>query len=138
MVFQFFQPSLPEVKTDNPDDLISNNPQIPAEVSKILKTSCYDCHSNETYYPWYSNISPVSFLVVRDIEEGRKHLNFSNWESLSKLEKADMLDEINVEVSLGDMPMYIYTLIHRNAVLSEEDQETISTWIDNYAEELFE
>ena len=138
IILQFFQPAKPEVKTDNPDDLIINNPDIPADISMILRTSCYDCHSNETSYPWYSNISPVSFLVIRDIEVGRGELNFSQWESLSKLEKAGALDDIIGAVGEGEMPMKIYTAIHRDAMLSDNDVDLLVSWAENYSEKIFE
>ncbi len=138
IAFQFFQPDKPEIKTDNPNDLILNNPDIPAEISMMLKTSCYDCHSNETNYPWYSKISPVSFLVVQDIEDGRQELNFSEWETMSKLDKAGALDDLSGEVQIGEMPLKIYTAIHRDAALSDEEIELLVAWAEAYSEKLFE
>ncbi|RLD69926.1 MAG: cytochrome C, partial [Bacteroidetes bacterium] len=99
---------------------------------------CYDCHSNETNYPWYSYVAPVSWLVGKDIREGREELNFSEWESLSKIDKAKHLDNIIDEVSDGDMPMNIYTIIHTDAKLSSEEIEQLANWAEDYAESLFE
>jgi len=138
IAFQFFQPELPEVITDNPNDLLVNNPEIPDDIVQILKNSCYDCHSNETNYPWYSYISPTSILVVRDINVGREELNFSDWESLSKLEKVSTLDDISVAIESDEMPMKIYTAIHWNASLSDSDKELMMTWTEAYADKLFE
>lgn len=138
IVMQFFQPTLPEVVTDNPKDLLLNNSDIDENIESILRTSCYDCHSNETQYPWYSAISPSSILVAHDIQEAREELNFSNWESLSKVEKASVLDDISTAVGEGEMPMQIYTLIHWNSSLSESERQLIVNWADEYAEKLFE
>ncbi len=136
VLLQLIPTNLPEPVTDNPDDLLKTA-KVPTEVAALLKKSCYDCHSNETVYPWYAHIVPVSFLVKRDIEEGKKELNFSLWGQLKKSKKAKMLDEISEEISEGDMPMKIYTLIHRDAVLSEKDKELLINWTESYAESLF-
>ena len=136
VVIQFFPVNLPEVNTDNSGDLLKNA-DVPEEVAEILKTSCYDCHSNETVYPWYSHVAPVSYLVKRDVEKGREELNFSEWTKLKKSKKLTKLDEISDEVKEGDMPMSIYTLIHSHAKLSDKQKELIINWADKYAEEVF-
>lgn len=138
ILLQFLQPALPEVTLDNPKDLLVNNPEIPADVAALLKNSCYDCHSNTTSYPWYSHLSPVSILVVRDINVGRDELNFSNWENLKKIEKASALDDIYGIVEADEMPMPIYTLIHQDAKLSEEEKQLLLTWTEDFGESLFE
>lgn len=111
-----------------------SNPQSEAEiiatsdVKTILENSCYDCHSNQTNWPWYSYIAPVSWLVSKDVHDGRKHLNFSNWENLSTEKKADKLDEIWEYVSKGEMPMPIYTFMHPSAKLSNEQKTVLKNW----------
>jgi hypothetical protein len=137
VAIQFFPTDKPEVSVSNENDLIYNN-QLPEEISLMLKESCYDCHSNETKYPWYSKVAPVSWLVVRDINLGREALNFSNWEGLSKINKAKYLDEIVEEVLDENMPMPIYTFMHNDARLSEEDVQLLTVWAESYAENLFE
>ncbi|RLD85186.1 MAG: cytochrome C [Bacteroidetes bacterium] len=137
VLIQFVPAGLPDTIAENENDLLYNN-QIPEQVAVILKTSCYDCHSNETNYPWYSYVAPVSWLVGKDIREGREELNFSEWESLSKIDKAKHLDNIIDEVSDGDMPMNIYTIIHTDAKLSSEEIEQLANWAEDYAESLFE
>jgi len=137
VLIQFVPAGLPDTIAENENDLLYNN-QIPEQVAVILKTSCYDCHSNETNYPWYSYVAPVSWLVGKDIREGREELNFSEWESLSKINKAKHLDNIIDEVSDGDMPMNIYTIIHTDAKLSSEEIEQLANWAEDYAESLFE
>jgi len=137
VIIQFIPNRKPEVILSNENDLIYNN-KLPESVENILRTSCYDCHSNESKYPWYSYIAPVSWLVVRDIKVGREELNFSEWESQSKMDKAKNIDKIIDEVSEGNMPMPIYTLMHSEAKLSEDARQQFADWADNYAESLFE
>ena len=139
LIFVFLQiipVNLPEPVKNNPNDLIKTA-NVPAKVADILRKSCYDCHSYEIVYPWYSHIAPVSFLVKRDIEEGVKELNFSEWNTLKKARKAQKLDKIAEEVQEGEMPMAIYTLIHRDAKLTDKDKELIVKWTEDYAESLF-
>lgn len=138
IVIQFIPNELPKVSTSNPNDLLVNNKDIPENVKMILSTSCYDCHSNETHYPWYSYVAPVSFLVNRDTKEGRGKFNFSDWTTYKKTDMAEILDEISEEVSDGEMPMKIYTLIHRDASLSDSDKEIIVNWAEEFAEKLFD
>ena len=137
VIIQFIPANLPVVVKKNKDDLIATS-NVPADIAQKLKTSCYDCHSNETNYPWYSYVAPVSFLVSRDTREGRRKLNFSIWNNLSKVKKAKYLDNINDEVTEGEMPMEIYTYLHSGSKLSEKDREAIAAWADNYAESLFD
>lgn len=137
IIIQFIPADLPVVILNNPNDLIANN-DIPENIEAILRTSCYDCHSNETVYPWYSYVSPVSLLVSRDTRIGRDELNFSEWEKLDKIEKAEMLDEIAEEIEEGEMPMKIYPITHPDAKLSDSDREEMVLWAEIMAEGLFE
>lgn len=137
VIIQFIPHDKPEVILTNENDLIYNN-QLPEHISVMLKESCYDCHSNETIYPWYSYMAPVSWLVVKDIREGREELNFSHWESQNKMDKAKNLDKIIDEVTDENMPMPIYTIMHTEAKLSNDDRLLLAEWAENYAESLFE
>lgn len=138
ILIQFIPDNLPDTSTNNPNDLITNTVGIPENIKTILKQSCYDCHSNETYYPWYSYVVPVTFLVARDINVGREELNFSEWTNYKKTEKAGILDGVSDAVSEGDMPMKIYTMIHRNASLSDDEKTALVNWSDEFAESLFD
>lgn len=137
LIIQLIPNNLPEVTLDNPKDIFANN-EVPNGIEKIIKTTCYDCHSNETVYPWYSYVAPVSFLISKDTREGRSELNFSEWENLDKIEKAEMLDEIAEEVEEGEMPMKIYPLTHPDAKLSDAQRNEIVIWAEEMAESLFE
>lgn len=101
----------------------------PAEVDAILRRACYDCHSNETVWPWYSRVAPVSWLVAHDTNEGREHLNFSTWNRLSIPEQHEALDELWEEVESGGMPLPIYLPLHPEARLSDADKAAIQAWV---------
>jgi hypothetical protein len=137
IVIQFIPVNLPEVIADNPNDLFKND-IVENEIVAMLKNSCYDCHSNETVYPWYSYVAPVSFLVSRDTREGRKELNFSDWNSLSKLDKVSALDDIAEAIEEGEMPMKIYPITHPKANLSDTDREKLIEWTENFADIILE
>lgn len=135
ILIQLVPANKPDVTVDNPNDLLVNN-SVPSNIESMLRTSCYDCHSNETIYPWYAYVAPVSFLVSKDTREGRRELNFSEWEKLDFDEQAEMLEEIAEEVEEGEMPMKIYPITHPKAKLSDENREEIENWALSMAESL--
>lgn len=100
----------------------------PAEVMSVFQRSCYDCHSNETNWRWYSYVAPVSWLTAYDVKEGRGHLNFSEWGSLDGKKQRHKTEEIWDEISKGNMPMKIYVLAHPDVKLSEAEKEAIHQW----------
>ncbi len=102
----------------------------PRELTDILRRSCYDCHSNETIWPWYSRIAPVSWLVAHDVHEGREHLNFSIWDGYSEEKKAKLRKEIQEEAREGEMPPFQYSSIHPAARLNERDKRVLGDWIE--------
>ena len=103
--------------------------QMTPEVDAILKRSCNDCHSYETKWPWYSHVAPVSWLVARDVEEGREHVSFSNWASYDRKRAIHALEEMNDEVAEGDMPLWFYVRLHPQAVLSDADKSVLLNWV---------
>lgn len=119
------------VTRDNPEVHLgldfNENPQ----VRQVLVNSCYDCHSNETKWPWYSYVAPTSWLVASDVEEGRDHLNFSNWELLSKEKRNVARDEIVEHIDKGEMPPEMYLFMHPEATPSEADKQVIRNWAKN-------
>lgn len=94
----------------------------------IIERSCADCHSERTVYPWYSYVAPASWLVESDVSGGRRHLNLSRWSDYPLVRQERLLSEIANQVKDGDMPLFQYTLIHRNAGLSEADVKAIFQW----------
>jgi len=137
IIIQLIPSGRPGTNTINKNDLIANN-QISDSVSRLFKNSCYDCHSNETTYPWYSYVAPVSWLISRDVKHGRKHLNFSEWESYSKLDKAKHLDDISDEVNGKEMPLPSYLIMHPNSKLTDEERDLLVNWTDEFSDSLFE
>ena len=107
----------------------------PANVRAVLHRACYDCHSNETRWPWYSHVAPVSWLVAHDVHEARKHLNFSTWNQYNAKRQARKLNEVWEEVDEGEMPLWYYLAIHRDAKLSAEDRALLRTWATSTPQE---
>ena len=102
----------------------------PADVSAILHRGCFDCHSNETVWPWYSEFAPVSWLVARDVAHGRRHLNFSTWDRYEEDPGtvAEKLDKIRMFVNAEKMPLWFYLPMHSSARLTPADREAIARW----------
>ncbi|MDF1612981.1 heme-binding domain-containing protein [Stygiobacter electus] len=115
-----------EVKKTNPP--VTADLNAPMEVKTIFQKSCYDCHSNETKWPWYSKVAPVSWLVSKDVEEGREHLNFSDWEKLLPAKQRKLKEEIWEEIEEDKMPLGNYTLLHPSAKLDLMKKQTIKKW----------
>ena len=103
-------------------------PPAPSEVHALLQRACYDCHSNETRWPWYSQVAPMSFLIASDVTEGRRELNFSTWNRYEKRRKTRKLKEIAEQVEKGKMPQWYYVSLHPDAKLSAADRELIIKW----------
>jgi Haem-binding domain len=110
---------------------ITNVYAVPQDVSEILKKSCYDCHSNNTVYPWYFNIQPVAWWLNNHIEEGKNELNFSEFGSYRIARQYHKFDGIIEQVKKGDMPLGSYTLIHTYAKLSDAQKQTLINWCQN-------
>ena len=103
----------------------------PAEVARILKASCYDCHSNEAKYPWYSYVAPVSFLVQNHIQEWRSKVNFSTFCNSSAHDQSEASEEIPETIAEAEMPSWEYNLMHPEAKLSEAEKRTLIDWFNS-------
>lgn len=101
---------------------------VPEPVAALLRRACYDCHSNETTWPWYSRVAPASWLVVHDVDEGRGQMNFSRWAEYNEFDRADMLDEACSLASSGKMPLRPYRMMHSEARLSRQDIDALCAW----------
>ena len=101
-----------------------------AEVESILRRSCFDCHSNETRWPWYSHVAPVSWRVADHVKEGREHMNFSDW---SEADGVKRIGEICEEIEEGEMPLRDYLRMHGDAKLSKEEIATLCSWSQRMA-----
>lgn len=127
LVAQFFGPD----KNDGDITAITsftNETKPPENVHKILKTTCFDCHSNVTRYPWYNKITPINYWMADHIRHGKEELNFSEWSSYSLKRKEHKMEEVHEEVEKKKMPLESYTWTHYDARLSEEQIEAIVNW----------
>ncbi|MCR4318379.1 MAG: heme-binding domain-containing protein [Planctomycetes bacterium] len=112
------------VNRENPE--VSGNISVAPEVEKILRETCYDCHSNETVWPWYSYVAPVSWKIAHDVDEGREHVNFSEWGSLlSEEDRNHAMEEAVEEIEKDNMPLSIYVWLHPDAALSDDEKKTL-------------
>jgi hypothetical protein len=115
-------------------DISATNPP-PPQIAAQLRASCYDCHSDETKWPWYSHVAPASWLVVSDVNEGRRHLNFSDWPKDSE-RAAKKLERMSEELDYKEMPPAKYTIIHADARLTDDQRKELIHWADQEAEKL--
>jgi hypothetical protein len=102
---------------------------VPAEIQHQLQVSCYDCHSNNTAYPWYNNIQPIAWYLEDHVKEGKAELNFSEWETYSSIRKNSKLRSMMKQIESGEMPLESYTLIHGDAVLSKAQQTDVIEYL---------
>lgn len=127
VVAQFFRPDRanpPVVQAET----IQASMIVPADVQAVLTRSCADCHSNNTTYPWYSNVAPFSWFLADHIEHGRREINLSVWNTYSASRKEKKLTEICEQVESGEMPLPSYLWIHRDAALSDSEKKLLCDW----------
>lgn len=105
---------------------------LPAEIKTIFESTCYDCHSAHTNYPWYASIGAVSLILDDHIEEGREHLDFSNWDSYPEKRQLHKLAEVYEEVEEDEMPLKMYRITHGG--LSDAERESLLNWASAYKE----
>lgn len=108
----------------------------PEEISTMLKNSCYDCHSNNTAYPWYNKIQPISWLLQGHIDKAKEELNFSNFKTYSKRKQKSKLKSIISQIEDNEMPLKGYVLMHKNAKLSDKDETVLTNWIEKIKDSL--
>ena len=105
--------------------------EAPPQVESILRRSCYDCHSNETRWPWYAHVAPLSWLVIRDVGRGRQHLNFSSWDKYAGDPETAIRKLRNIDKVMhnGSMPLWYYLPEHSMARLSDADRQVLEDWV---------
>lgn len=135
IAIQFFRPSKNAGAASGPQDIHSVI-NVPDTVNSILRTACYDCHSDSTRYPWYAKLQPVAWWLNNHIREGKAELNFTEFAGYTLKKQQNKLKGIVHEITEGDMPLSSYTLIHRDAVLSKEQKEIITVWAKTAADSL--
>lgn len=109
---------------------------VPNNVLTLLQNACYDCHSNNTKYPWYSNVQPMAWMMANHIQNGKEKLNFSGFGSYTSRRQTSKLKEIANQIKDGEMPISSYSLMHKNARLSKEQRNLIMDWANNTADSL--
>lgn len=137
IVIQFIRPA-PNINrgdVSKASDLITHF-NVSENIAGILRTSCYDCHSNNTSYPWYARIQPMGWLLANHIRDGKKDLNFSEFTAYSKRRRLSKLKSIQNSIKNGSMPLSSYTLLHRDAKLSEQDKSLLINWASNTMDSL--
>lgn len=127
LIIQFFRPKK-NLSTAVAINDITTNYAIPADVHAVLKASCYDCHSNNSTYPWYNNIQPVAWYLADHIKEGKKEINFNEFASYKIAKQYRKLEEIINQVEMDEMPIQSYTLIHGGAKLNVAQKSMIINW----------
>ena len=127
IVIQFFRPEKNQ-STGPQANAIANKYAVPANVQEIMKRACNDCHSNNTIYPWYDKVQPVSWWLANHVNEGKRELNFDEFLTYSPKKAHHKLDEVIEMVKEGEMPLNSYTWTHRNAILSQEEKVAITDW----------
>jgi hypothetical protein len=126
-VLQFFRPDFTNPPVTQAETLEATT-QIPENVRAILQRSCNDCHTNETSYPWYSKIQPSASFLKGHIDDGRRHLNFSIWNTYDSRKKRKKLEEVCEQIEAKEMPLPSYLWIHWDAKLSDEDRKVLCDW----------
>ena len=109
---------------------------VPENIEAQLRVSCYDCHSNNTYYPWYNKIQPVAWFLEGHIKEGKEELNFSEFGVYSKRRQKNKLKSIISQIKDDEMPLTSYKMIHSDAKLSKKDKEVLEVWLTNLRDNL--
>ncbi len=109
---------------------------VPPDVSGLLHRACFDCHSEETVWPWYARVPVGAWVVTRDVEQGRKQMNFSRWGEYNPFDRADMLDKVCERATKHEMPLRPYTWLHAEARLSDADIAALCRWTDAEAARL--
>jgi hypothetical protein len=127
VVIQFFRPERNTGKGDLLNAITKQVP-VPADVQVLLQNACNDCHSNNTRYPWYVNMQPGAWFMSQHIREGKKELNFDEFGSYSGRRQLSKLKSIAGSVKDGSMPLSSYTLMHKEARLSDKEKELIIEW----------
>lgn len=135
IMIQFVQPVRNKSGQAMPND-ISKMVTIPADVQGILKKACYDCHSNNTDYPWYTYIQPIYWFMNYHIRSGKEELNFNEFGAYTSRRQQNKLRAIASSLKEDVMPLSSYTLIHSNAILSKAEKSLIINWVQNSKDSL--
>lgn len=137
VVAQVVRPARTNPPVD-PSRTIQARLAVTPEVSAILDRSCRDCHSNATVWPWYSNVAPVSWLLISHVNSARHHVSLSNWADYTPREARERLEEMCTEVREGEMPMSSYLIAHKSAALTDADKQALCAWTERERSKIVE
>ncbi|TDE29357.1 cytochrome C [Flavobacterium ranwuense] len=136
LLMQLYQPARNESYEQELTANFTKMYDVPKNVETILRTSCYDCHSNNTNYPWYSYIQPGRIFMENHIKKGKKDLNFSEFGDYSKRKQGSKLEAIIKQIKSDEMPLASYTLLHKNAIVTPAQKEEVINWINKTKDSL--
>jgi hypothetical protein len=128
IIMQFFQIEKKNPEIDLSQDFLSIN-KAPEGIARLFKSACYDCHSHETTYPWYTSIAPLSFWIKGHINGGRNHLNFSTWGTYTSKKMDHKIEECIEKIGEKKMPLLSYIIAHSEARLSDSDRKNMVSWL---------
>jgi hypothetical protein len=135
VIIQFIRPAR-NVSSSTSGNDITKHFTVPEDVNQILKRACNDCHSNNTIYPWYTNIQPVGWWMANHVKEGKGHLNFSEFGGYTPKKQHHKLEEVVEMVKENEMPLDSYTWMHKNAKLTEQEKVLMVNWAEILRKEI--
>ncbi|MCU7693781.1 heme-binding domain-containing protein [Haoranjiania flava] len=128
-----FIPSQKNIAAGDSPNSITKVYDVPPDVQQILKTSCNDCHSNNTQYPWYNRIQPVAMYLAYHVKDGKRELNFDEFAAYSPEKRLHKIEETREVIQKNEMPLQSYTIIHSDAILSDAQKQTLINWTNSIA-----
>ncbi len=135
VIIQFIRPGRNISAAVSPND-IGHKYHVPENIKSILKTSCNDCHSNNTVYPWYSNVQPVAWWLQNHVNEGKSELDFSEFLTYSPKKAHHKMEEVIEMVKENEMPLNSYLWVHKDAKLSADQKKLLTDWADGIMKEI--
>ena len=135
IVIQFIKPQKNIHAGPQPADISTLYP-VPADVDSLLVVACKDCHSNNTRYPWYNNFQPVAWFLSNHVKDGTRSFNLNEFATYPVARQYDKIEEIKKQIDKGDMPLLSYTIIHKDAKLTEAEKNKIISWSENIRKEM--
>ena len=133
-LLQLWRPARNDSAATSPNDIAVKHP-VPAEVLTVLQRACYDCHSTRTSYPWYANVQPIRWWLDSHVNDGKRHLNFSEFGTYSAKRAGKKMQQVTDEVEQHTMPLRSYTWMHSEARLTPQDIKLLGTWADALREQ---
>lgn len=134
VLIQFIRPEK-NLSGDTTNDITTLFPMSDS-VKLIVDKACADCHSNKTVYPWYASVQPVAFWLANHVNDGKKHFNFNDFASYRIAKQNHKLEEVIEQIKEDEMPLYSYTLIHKDAKLTDAEKATLINWCQNIMDTL--